>query len=549
MKTLVKGVEIELEALGKVLPFAMAAGKSGRIVWAGPGILQRAPDFLETNLERVLRDEEGEIPGLDHLEEKLGVPGRWFLRAGEEELPLSGVWIRAGSGYLFLARPDPFSAEELSSFSFEDFPWDDLPILYLTSLDEFRNSLEELKAVAGLLKKREAYLQTLLDSVPLGVVLIDQETRTVAGANPYALRIIGAESGQVMGKPCTLFCSHLDAICPYLDEGKPLTREETIIRRLDGSTVPVLKSVKEVEAGGRKYLLDTFLDIRERKALERRVMQAQKMESVGQLAAGVAHEINTPIQFIGDNLRFLKDSMRDALEVIAKAEELLSRSGDEGALEEFRKCKEECDLDFFREEVPSALEQSLEGLKRMGKIVEALKSFTQPERDGMEPVDLNEAVEKALAVSQGEWRRVAGVELDLEPGLPRVPGRLAEIQQTLLVLLSNAAHAVEERWKEEGREGKGRIRILTRRLDEAVEIRIQDEGTGIPEELRDKVFDPFFSTKGVGIGSGKGLAYAHSVVVGSHGGEIFFETERGKGTTFVLRFPVGLVAEDPGGGA
>ncbi len=540
MKTLAHRLEIDVESLGEAFPFALLADKACRVAWAGPSVLERFPGSLGAALEEFLRKEDGEVPSLSLLEESLGEPGRWILgeKGSKGGLPLAGTWIRAGSGYLLLARPDPFCPGDLEKFSFRDFPWDDLPILYLTSQDEFRNTLDEVQAMADLLEKREAYLQKLLDTLPLGVILIDQETRRVAAANPCALELIGVEPGEVLGKSCSLFCSRLDGVCPYLDEGKPMGAQESILRRKDGSTLPILKRVTPLEMDGKKYILDTILDLRERKALERRVLQAQKMEAVGQLAAGVAHQINTPVQFIGDNLRYVKDAVGDLLHMVERGEELLERGGGDGA-GEFRKCKEECDFEFIREEVPAALEQSLEGLERVGRIVEALNSFTAGEPAGKEPLDLNEAVEKALALSEGEWRRVARVELDLEKDLPPVPGRAGEIQQTLLILLANAAQAVGSRREREGRPEKGVIRIRTRRLEDSVEVRVQDDGTGIAEELRERIFDPFFSTKGTGIGSGKGLAYAHSIVAGSHGGEIFFESEEGKGATFVVRLPLG----------
>ena len=540
MNVLTRQVEVETEALGEAFPFGILVDKSCQVAWAGPSVIRRFPDSVGGPLEKILRTEEGEYPSLSLLEETLGKPGRWVLDGDGRTMPLAGTWIRAGSGYLFLARPDPADATELTEFSFRDFPWDDLPILYMTSKDEFRNSLDEVQAMAGLLKKRDAYLQTLLDTIPLGVILIDQETRKITGVNPCALDLIGADAKKVLGRPCSLFCSHLDGVCPYLDEGRPMDKEETIIRRLDGTTIPILKSVNAIEMDGKKYILDSILDIRERKALERRVLQAQKMESVGQLAAGVAHEINTPIQFIGDNLRFLRDAMADLLEVVEKAEDLLALQGGEGPAE-FRKCKEDRDLDFFKEEVPAALEQSLEGLKRVGEIVEAMKSFAEPERGVKDSMDVNESLKKALAVCQGQWKSVARVEMDLQEDLPPVQAHAVQLEQTFFILLVNAAQAVGARRKEEGREEKGVIRVRTRNLGDSVEIRVEDEGTGIAEELRNRIFDPFFSTKGVGIGSGRGLAYAHSIVTKAHGGEIFFETEKGKGTTFVVRIPLNSV--------
>ena len=550
MRGLAPGVTLETEALGAAFPFALLADPALRVAWAGPGILERIPRAAGAPLEDVLRPEGGGGPlSRALLEESLGKGGRWLLRWEGGVLPLAGTWIPAGSGgYLFFSRPDPADAEELGAFSFEDFPWDELPIVHLTTRDEFRNSLDEVQAMAGLLRKRETYLQTLLDSVPLGVILVDKETRTMAGANPYALDLIGAAPEQILGRPCSNFCGQTDAPCPYLDEGEPPGKSETTIRRLDGTTVPVLRSVTVVEMDGREYLLGSILDIRDRKALERRILQAQKMEAVGQLVAGVAHEINTPVQFIGDNLRFLKGAVRDLLEMVERAEGLLA-SLDGKAAGDFRRFAEERDLDFLEEEAPSALDQSLEGLHRVGRIVEAMKSFSEAETAAREDVDVNDALERALAVSEGRWKPAARIELDLQPDLPPVRGVFGPLEQAFLILIVNAAQAVAERRRREGTEEKGRIRISSGADGSRVEVRVEDDGPGIPAELQARIFDPFFSTKGVGIGSGKGLAYAHTVITRTHGGEIFFETQEGRGTTFVVRLPLARrIHGDPAAG-
>ncbi len=539
MNALEKGIEIDLQALGRIFPFSILADESCKVAWAGSGVTRRIPGARGMSLEGVLRTEQGALPTLSLLEESLEKPGRWTLLAGGENLPLTGAWVRAGAGYLLVARPDPVTADEMWHFSFRDFPWDDLPILYLTSQDEFRNSLEEVKAMAGLLKKRETYLRNLLDTIPVGVILVNQGTRTVVGVNSFALGLIGAETPRnVLGKPCALFCRYRDGLCPFLDEGKDLNKEETILRRLDGSTIPILRNISAVEMEGKEYLLVSIIDLRERKALERRVLQAQKMESVGRLAAGVAHEINTPLQFVGDNLRFLKNAAAGLFRALERVRELLAARGGEG-LKEFQECVEECDLDFLEEEIPDALDQSLEGLGRVRKIVEAMKSFAEPRKGRKAPVDVNEEVRKAVMLSKGQWGGSVDVETDLAPDLPEVLGYNTELQQTFLILLSNAIQAVKARIEEEEpEEGRGKVRIRTRPAKGVVEIQVEDEGTGIAEELRDQVFNPFFSSKGVGIGSGKGLAYAQSIVAGAHGGEIFFETEEGKGTTFTVRLPL-----------
>jgi signal transduction histidine kinase len=280
---------------------------------------------------------------------------------------------------------------------------------------------------------------------------------------------------------------------------------------------------------------------RERDLMEVNLRQAQKLESVGQLAAGIAHEINTPIQYVGDNIRFITDSFgglngflmqcRDLAEAVQKnsvTPEMLAAVETSGA---------EIDLKYLSEEIPKALQESLEGISRVATIVRAMKEFSHPGRKEKMALDLNHAIETTVLVARNEWKYTAELTTDLAPDLPLVPCLVHEFNQAMLNLIVNAAHAVGDvAAKTEG--SKGSIKISTR-LDGAwVEIRISDTGTGIPENIRHRIFDPFFTTKDVGKGTGQGLAIARSTVVDKHGGQINFESTVGKGTTFIIRLPI-----------
>ena len=272
------------------------------------------------------------------------------------------------------------------------------------------------------------------------------------------------------------------------------------------------------------------------------LLQAQKLESIGQLAAGIAHEINTPTQYVGDNTRFLRDGVGDLLKALDRCEELVNPTGTPCGWEErathFRAALQELDIEFLRDEIPKAIDQSLEGLERVTRIVRAMKDFSHPGVEGKEAIDLNQAIESTVTVARNEWKYVAEMVKDFDPALPPVFCLAGDFNQVILNMVVNAAHAIAD-VAGENSDRKGTITIATRRDGDWAEIRISDTGTGISEEHRLKVFDHFFTTKEVGKGTGQGLAIAHAVITEKHGGSITLETEVGKGTTFIIRLPIG----------
>jgi signal transduction histidine kinase len=255
-------------------------------------------------------------------------------------------------------------------------------------------------------------------------------------------------------------------------------------------------------------------ELEERKRLELELRLAEKMRAVGQLAAGIAHEINTPVQFIGDSVYFLNDACRELL------------AG----------CNEDTpDLPFLRDEIPRAISRCELGIDRVGKIVRALKELAHPDGSAQEPADLNLAIENTMIIAANEIKYVADVVLDLCASQP-VRCHIGEIQQVLLNLVVNAAHAIAERHA--GGNGRGTIKISTCEEDADVVVVIADDGTGIPPEIRDRIFEPFFTTKPIGKGSGQGLSIARAFVVDHHGGTLQLESELGRGTTFTIRLPI-----------
>ncbi len=281
-------------------------------------------------------------------------------------------------------------------------------------------------------------------------------------------------------------------------------------------------------------------EIADRNKMEIQLRHAQKMESIGQLAAGIAHEINTPTQYIGDNTRFVQDAVGELLALVDAMEMLTAPDAAPPSAEwlaDFRARMARADLGYLRQEIPKAITQSLDGVARVARIVRAMKEFSHPGTTEKTPLNLNHAIESTLTVATNEWKYVAELVTDFDSALPPVPCLPGEFNQVVLNIVVNASHAIAD-VVGDGGQGKGTITVSTRRDGEWAELRIRDTGTGIPEHARQRIFDPFFTTKGVGKGTGQGLAIAHSVVVEKHGGTLHFETELGQGTTFVIRLPL-----------
>ncbi len=278
-------------------------------------------------------------------------------------------------------------------------------------------------------------------------------------------------------------------------------------------------------------------DTTQRNVLEGQLRQAQKLESVGQLAAGIAHEINTPTQYIGDNVRFLKDAFEELRSVLANYERLLATAnGNSHEPGTAQVSAESPNVGYLLEEIPKAIDQTLEGVTRVSTLVSAMKEFSHPGTKEKTLLDLNHSIESTITVARNEWKYVADLETDFDPSLPLVSCRPGEFNQVILNLIVNAAHAIAD-VVEKGVFEKGTIKVQTRNCPEWCEIRIEDTGSGIPEKVRAHIFDPFFTTKEIGKGTGQGLAIARSVVVDKHGGTIHFETQEGTGTTFIIRLP------------
>jgi two-component system NtrC family sensor kinase len=286
---------------------------------------------------------------------------------------------------------------------------------------------------------------------------------------------------------------------------------------------------------GDEHTIDMFFhDITEQRRLQVQLLHSNKMESIGQLAAGIAHEINTPTQYATDNLRFVQDSMNHLTTLFdCLSDDSLDRA--EGVCH-LRQIAVEADLDYLRAEIPLAICQALDGIQRIGEITKAMKEFSHPGTDIKQITDLHHLILNSVTVCRNEWKYAAVVETNFDPSVEQVACLPGELSQVFVNLIVNAAQAIGEPM--DSKDLIGRITISTRHHGDAVSIEIQDNGPGIPDDVMGRIFDPFFTTKEIGKGTGQGLAIAHTVIVDKHGGSISVDSELGKGTTFTILLPM-----------
>lgn len=316
-------------------------------------------------------------------------------------------------------------------------------------------------------------------------------------------------------------------IRPILDENGKLAYTMSI-----GADITQKREEQRKQRELQEQLIEEMKE-RERILIELRT--AQKLESVGRLAAGVAHEINTPIQYVSDSLYFLRDSFADISKLVDTCRSAIDAQMDiEQLRQTLNKVADTIDLDFLQLEIPKAFERTFEGAERVTNIVRAMKEFSHPDASEFSSADLNHAMKTTLTVASNEYKYLAAVQTQFAE-LPPVICNVGEINQVFLNLVVNAAHAIHDAGKDLS---NGVITISTAVVDEYVEIVVGDNGCGIPQENLDKIYDPFFTTKEVGRGTGQGLAITRSIIVDKHSGQVEAHSQVGVGTQFKLRLPI-----------
>jgi PAS domain S-box-containing protein len=386
--------------------------------------------------------------------------------------------------------------------------------------------------LATALAHERTLLRTMIDMIPAFIYAKDVGSRFIA-MNAALARNMGTRTEDAIGK--TDFDFHKPELAKkfYSDEQALIKSGLSIIdleepgfdqvtgqaRTVVTSKVP-LRDVNGEVIG----IIGVGFDITERKVAEQRLASGEKLESIGRLAAGVAHEINTPIQFLNDSIFFIRDAMQDLMAHNAKLTAMLPVPP-----------LPDDNIEDIKIELPPALDRVADGLSRIAEIVRSMKEFSHADHAEMSRVDLNRSIKSTLVIASTEYKYVADVETDFAPDLPPVTCHGGQINQVVLNLVVNAAHAIGDVVK--GTQNRGRISVRTRLEDGYVVISVGDTGGGIPEGIRKRIFDPFFTTKEVGKGTGQGLSIAHSTIK-SHGGTLSFDTEIGRGTTFHVRLPV-----------
>ncbi|MFC1783117.1 ATP-binding protein [Planctomycetota bacterium] len=405
---------------------------------------------------------------------------------------------------------------------------------------EIAYDITERKQTEEEIKSLKQQMEYILGATKTGLDIIDSQFN-IKYIDPEWKKVYG----DTTGRKCYEYFMDRDEVCPGCGivkalETKSITVTEEILvkenhRPTQATTIPFQNDEGEWLAAR------VNVDMTEHRKMEVQMRQVEKMQSIGQLASGIAHEINTPTQYIGDNINFLQESFKDILRLLSEYEQMRKQAEygtvDSELLYNIQDAMKEIDMGYLTEEIPKAVQASLEGVGNVARIVQAMKEFAHPGASEKTAADINQAIESTITVTRSRWKYIADLETDLDPELPPVHCLIDELNQVMLNLIVNAADAITDKLGE-GSENKGMISISTRRDAEWAEIRVADNGSGIPEKIRERILDPFFTTKEIGKGSGHGLAIAYSIIVNKHGGTLIFETEMGEGTTFIIRLPI-----------
>lgn len=431
-------------------------------------------------------------------------------------------------------------------------------------------SRESLQAELAVLREQLALLYQAFDAVQTHFTITrnTDDDRIIEYCNAGVAKSRRVDKSALLGKSVSVLSPDVwgtpesQKAHQAIRAGEPVTFERTI-RRKDGTSFVVGVTVVPVrwdEQGRATHSFSMGADITARRAAEQHEKElqeqlvvemkqrerillelrlAQKLESVGRLAAGIAHEINTPIQYVGDSLHFLRSVFDDLvclLDSFSAALDEQAVSAEMTALKQhLLDAMKAVDLEFLLEEAPKAFGRTFEGVDRVAGIVRALKEFSHPDATEFSSADLNRALQSTLVVATNEYKYIAKVRVEFDPDLPLVICNIGELNQVFLNLIVNAAHAIHDAGKDVN---QGEIRITSARIGDHVEISVTDNGCGIQKEHLDKIYDPFFTTKEVGRGTGQGLAITHSIVVDRHGGSVQVASDPNVGTKFVIRLPI-----------
>lgn len=419
-------------------------------------------------------------------------------------------------------------------------------LLEIKSRELYDKSVD-LERSAAELKATNRVLFRVMNVAPSGILLASK-TLSLIGLNRDAMGKFGVAQEAAVGRPLTAFLPGIDAVLAG-SGGGPLFVERIDARRRDGTafTAEVHGFSGPISDEIRHLLIVNDITERlaqeeARKQIDRQMDESRRLEAIGSLSAGLAHEINTPIQFIGDNLDYLADELRalsDAVDCYRRLR-ITPRTDPRAPRLAARilELERAAPLSARFRETFEALSESRDGIRQVRDIVLLMRDFAHPGSDDMAPQDLGEIATNAVRLCRNRQTAVGvTVDLDLDPDLPPVPCRRGLMQQVVLNLVVNAIDALEET----GTPGP-RIRVATAARGSRAVLTVSDNGPGVPQGLRDRVFDPFFTTKPVGKGTGQGLALAKEYIVNGHGGRIGLEDVEGFATTFAIELELARAA-------
>jgi PAS domain S-box-containing protein len=488
------------------------------------------PDGVLVETNRTSIEHEGVSP--EDVLGKVFWEGPYFRHSAEQQARVREGIARAAQGEIVRFEVSYQSqAGLLSSLDFTLTPLYDDDGRIINIIHEARD-ISELTRTRDALGAAEERLRTASSGASIGLYdwVVDSNERWY---NDVWFTMLGYAPQEFPATRQTMIelCHPDDAgrvtngMDDYINGGVGNYRMEFRMRAKSGEWRWILSQASAVRRdvyGRALRIAGLQMDITDRKTMETQLASAQRLESIGQLAAGVAHEINTPVQYVNDSIYFVREGMQ---ELLALVKQMQSANPDAPPNEE---------LQYLQENLPAALDRAVEGLGRVSEIVRSMKEFSHPDNKSMEPFDINRGIQSTLVVARNEYKFVADAETRLGE-VPAVTCRGGEINQVILNLVVNGAHAIADRVRDSGE--RGRIVVETRCDGDDVLISVSDTGGGIPESVRHRIFEPFFTTKEVGKGTGQGLAIANSVVR-AHGGSLSFQTEMGVGTTFLIRLPI-----------
>jgi len=422
-------------------------------------------------------------------------------------------------------------------------------------LQKYQETLEKIvEERTSELIKSEARTQAIVKNTPVAIISMDLEGNIIS-FNPHAESIFGYQESEILGQSMTKLIppesrqQHTDGIQHFIKTGESNILNQLVEAKAlhqSGKTFPIELRVNVMNFDNETFFTGMINDVSEQKAMRSQLLQAQKLESVGQLAAGIAHEINTPMQYITDNTVFIKEAWEDLQEVQKLSNKLFQsvqehKNDQHSVLDELHTLKEDIDLEYILEEMPTTLNQTLEGLQQVAKIISAMKSFSHPGKENKTATNLNTIISNTITISRNEWKYSADIESKLDDSLANIQVYPDLLGQVLLNLIVNAAHAINNKLQATDTNqaiDKNGILIVTSSQDDNQQIiEVIDNGGGINETIKDKVFDPFFTTKDVGQGTGQGLSMAYSIITEKHNGKLEFTNNNIGGTTFKISLP------------